>query len=134
MSDVIGVLTAAVFAVTFLLVGIPLARDMVPINRWYGFRTTRTMSDESIWYPVNARSGRHLVVLAVPLVIYALAGLAVLDDPRQQQLVVWLSIATITIGLGYSVITALRLARQLEQETASDKINPPNSLTHGDQT
>ena len=43
-------------------VAMPLALRKVPPNRWYGFRTKRTLSDTQFWYEVNSRGGMNLVV------------------------------------------------------------------------
>jgi len=43
-------------------VAVPLALRKVPPNRWYGFRTKRTLSDTQFWYEVNSRGGMNLVV------------------------------------------------------------------------
>ena len=39
------------------LVSIPLIANLVPPNRFYGFRTPRTLSNERIWYRVNRFAG-----------------------------------------------------------------------------
>jgi len=43
-------------------VAMPLALRKVPPNRWYGFRTKRTLSDTQFWYEVNSRGGMNLVI------------------------------------------------------------------------
>ncbi len=44
------------------LVGLPLWMRKVPMNHFYGFRTPRTVTDERVWYPVNAVIGRDLTL------------------------------------------------------------------------
>jgi SdpI/YfhL protein family len=39
------------------LVSIPLILKIVPPNRWYGFRTTRTLSNEDLWFRANCIAG-----------------------------------------------------------------------------
>ena len=39
------------------LVSIPLILKVVPPNRWYGFRTTRTLSNENLWFRANRIAG-----------------------------------------------------------------------------
>ncbi len=36
---------------------IPMVLGMVRPNRWYGFRTGKTLSSPGIWYPANRFSG-----------------------------------------------------------------------------
>ena len=39
--------------VLLIAVSIPLMLGMVPRNHWYGFRTPKTLSSDSVWYPAN---------------------------------------------------------------------------------
>ncbi len=36
---------------------VPLILRAVPPNRWYGFRTTRTLSNEKLWFSANHFAG-----------------------------------------------------------------------------
>jgi uncharacterized membrane protein len=51
------------FASGLLLIaaGIPMWLRRVPPNAFYGVRFASTLSDERIWYEINARCGRNLV-------------------------------------------------------------------------
>jgi uncharacterized membrane protein len=44
------------------LLGLPMYFGKVPPNRFYGFRTERTLSDPKVWYPVNRVAGGWMVV------------------------------------------------------------------------
>jgi uncharacterized membrane protein len=64
-------------AVGLLIVGlsVPLLRRRVKPNRWYGFRTPKTMSSERIWYEANAYAGKMFlragtVFIAAAIVLY----------------------------------------------------------------
>lgn len=46
----------------FCTIGLVLALQMVPPNSNTGFRTGRTLSDEAVWYAVNANVGWTLVL------------------------------------------------------------------------
>jgi uncharacterized membrane protein len=43
-----------------MLVSGPMIRRRVAPNRFYGFRTPKTLSSPDIWYPANEFSGRRL--------------------------------------------------------------------------
>lgn len=45
---------------TFLL-GVPLALNLVPPNRFYGFRTQTTFASLEAWYQVNFMTGLALI-------------------------------------------------------------------------
>lgn len=54
---------------------VPLALGKVPMNRWYGFRTPRTVSDPRLWAPVNTMAGRTMIPMGA---VYVLLGALVL--------------------------------------------------------
>jgi uncharacterized membrane protein len=58
--------------------GIPLALKLVPPNRWYGFRTARTLPNRELWFRVNRFAGCALLIaLSVSASVYVAApGLA----------------------------------------------------------
>lgn len=57
-------------------VGVPLLLGRVPPNSWYGCRTSRTLSDERVWYAVNRVTGLDLILAGVFVVISSLAVFA----------------------------------------------------------
>jgi hypothetical protein len=59
---------------TFL--GIPLWRGLIPPNRWFGVRLPSTMADVPSWYAANARFGRTMTLIGIPIAIAAGAALA----------------------------------------------------------
>ena len=42
----------------FISISIPLIYKKIPRNKYYGFRTRRALSDDTIWYDVNAYFGK----------------------------------------------------------------------------
>jgi uncharacterized membrane protein len=53
---------------TLVALGHPLARRKVARNAVYGFRSPATLSDDVVWYEVNARAGRELRNLGLLLI------------------------------------------------------------------
>ena len=60
------------FTILFALVGllfvglsIPLILERVPPNRFYGFRTKKTLSDPQIWYEANRLSAHDLLIAGI---------------------------------------------------------------------
>ena len=51
-----------------VLVSIPLLFGWIPRNRFYGFRVPATLRHDVVWYDVNARSARHLLLLGSVMV------------------------------------------------------------------
>jgi uncharacterized membrane protein len=58
----LSTLSFALVGILFIGLSIPLIRNRVPPNRFYGFRTAKTLSDPKIWYEVNHISGNDLLV------------------------------------------------------------------------
>ena len=59
------VATCIAAGLSLIVMGIPLALRRVPPNHTYGIRFVSTLADASVWYDINARGGRHLVVLGI---------------------------------------------------------------------
>jgi uncharacterized membrane protein len=58
----LSTLSFALGGILFIGLSIPLIRNRIPPNRFYGFRTAKTLSDPKIWYEVNHISGNDLLV------------------------------------------------------------------------
>lgn len=59
--------------VLFLVLAVPLMLGRIPPNGLYGFRTSRTVSNPELWYPVNAYTGRLLFAFGVLEITLAVA-------------------------------------------------------------
>ena len=53
--------------------GIPLAVGRVPPNQWYGFRTAKTFSNQTIWYASNRVAGIDLIIAGIVIALGMLA-------------------------------------------------------------
>ncbi len=62
-----------------ILISLPLVLKMVPLNRWYGFRTRKTMSNEDIWYEANYKGGMGLTVASVIALVARAAFMETLE-------------------------------------------------------
>jgi hypothetical protein len=52
----------AVPALLLFIVAVPLVLGVIPRNRLYGFRTTKTLSDDGVWYRVNRLAGVAVMI------------------------------------------------------------------------
>ncbi|MGH6822516.1 MAG: SdpI family protein [Methylocella sp.] len=57
----------------FIAIGIPLALERVPPNHWWGFRTVKTLSNQTIWYAANRVAGIDLIIAGVAIALGMLA-------------------------------------------------------------
>jgi uncharacterized membrane protein len=96
---------------------LPLILGRVPPNRWYGFRTPRTLSDASVWYPANAYSGRWL--LGCGLVIAAAAVILTQVPGMSVEVYGWSMLAVIVVGVGTSMVQSFRFLSKLGDGTPS---------------
>jgi uncharacterized membrane protein len=62
--------------VLIIALAIPLILRRVKPNRAYGVRFPSTLADESVWYDINARGGRHLAAIAVVYLALLTVGVA----------------------------------------------------------
>jgi uncharacterized membrane protein len=55
-------------------VGVPLLQGWIPRNRWAGFRTTKTLSNDRVWYEANRVAGRDLIIAGAVVMTTAVAS------------------------------------------------------------
>jgi hypothetical protein len=91
-----------------ILVAIPLAFRWVPRNRLYGFRVGATLRHDAVWYDINARSARHVLVLGAMMVALEL----VLPLAIRNQILS----AVAVVGLAAIVVSNWRRANRLVRE------------------
>ena len=48
-----------------IVISLPLVLKLIPLNRWYGFRTRKTLSNPDVWYEANYKGGVGLIVASV---------------------------------------------------------------------
>jgi uncharacterized membrane protein len=59
-----GPISMFVPAALMAVLAVPLALQVVPPNRYYGFRTARTLADREVWFRVNRFAGWALLIAA----------------------------------------------------------------------
>jgi len=55
-------------------VGVPLLRGWIPRNRLAGFRTSKTLSNDRVWYEANRVAGRDLMIAGLVVMTTAVAS------------------------------------------------------------
>ena len=65
-----------VFAgLVFVGVSLPLVRQKIPRNPFYGVRLRRSMQSDEAWYAINRFGGQRMIVWAIPLILIGLVAL-----------------------------------------------------------
>jgi len=95
----------------FAGLAVPLIQRRVKRNVLYGFRTPKTLSDDSIWYPANEYAGRRLLKAGVATAIAAVA----LDLAPGLTVPGYLLACTaaMLVALAWAVISALSYLKRL---------------------
>jgi hypothetical protein len=128
MSEIIGLVISAPLAVMFTVLGLPLFFKKVKRNYFYGYRVSQyAMLDDDIWYAVNQRGGKHLIVIGGLLTLNALFALAFLGRIDAQRTVLYVDLGITVLGVIYSVAKGVSLNNRLAQEKGlKDHVNPKN--------
>lgn len=90
----------------FIGLSIPFILRRVPPNRWYGFRTRKTLASPEVWYPANAYSSWLLLALGVVIMLVAVGAWNV----PEMQFGLYASIVGAVAGVGVIVVLTLSLA------------------------
>jgi hypothetical protein len=72
-----------VSAIATIVAGLPLKKRKVKPNWIYGFRTPATLKDEALWYDVNEKTGKDLIVIGNVLAVLASAMFGLQVSPSQ---------------------------------------------------
>lgn len=91
MSEVtVYSLLFAMTGILFIGLSIPLIQKRVPPNRYYGFRTAKSLSEPKIWYEVNRIQGIDLFVAGALITISSLSILLLGQSLRPEHVIVTL--------------------------------------------
>ena len=52
-------------ALVGIALAIPMLKNKVPRNKFYGFRTKRTLASDAVWYPANRFAAKGLIIWGV---------------------------------------------------------------------
>lgn len=89
--------------------GAPLFKGSLARNRFYGFRTRKTLSTDQLWYPANKRCGRDLIMAGVFLFVTAM-GLIIWNNDQSRWIAIGLMIVTLLLVLLDSFLYVGRLS------------------------
>ena len=105
-------------------VGVPLLLGRVPPNSWYGCRTSRTLSDERVWYAVNRVTGRDLILAGVFVVLSSLAVFA-FGHGLGPDAAAAVMVSVILLSVAGMALHSFRMSRRLS--TAGERVDESTS-------
>lgn len=100
-------------AITVVL-GYPLKQRKVPPNWFYGFRTPATLKDPALWYGVNEKTGKDLMILGGVLVVLAACLTAIDVKPAA---LTGVCVAWIALGSSLMLARGLIFIQQEQRKT-----------------
>ena len=56
---------ATLLPLIFVLIGLPMAMELVPPNDFYGIRTAETLAVDEVWYAANSAAGTVAVLFGL---------------------------------------------------------------------
>lgn len=120
-------LYAILYVAGGFLIGLalPLYRRRIPRNPVYGVRFAATLADDRVWYPINARGGRDLVIIGAVFIASVTATL-VYGAQWPPLLRIVGPLALLVVALIIDTIVLWRAATQLRQQTAAITERLPN--------
>jgi uncharacterized membrane protein len=96
----------------FIALGIPLFRGQVKPNSWYGCRTTKTLSDEKIWYVVNRVTGRDMIAAGIAVLISSLV-VFVLRGQMNSDFAATVLLVVLILSVGAMVVNSLKAQKRM---------------------
>jgi hypothetical protein len=113
MSEItIAALIFSGVGAVFIGLGIPLFQRRVPPNSWYGCRTTKSLSDEGIWYAVNRTTGQDMILAGILIIISSLIVFMFRNQMNPNSAAVALPAVLIMSTTGMAV-NSLRVLRRM---------------------
>jgi uncharacterized membrane protein len=103
-----------------IFAGLPMWLGWIGPNRFWGFRTPRTLSDERVWYAANGIAGKGLTIAGlITLLISGLGGGLGLANP-----LVALMISMVVLGLvvAWSFVKTSEFVGDLDAKEGGDLV------------
>ena len=95
-----------------LVASAPMSLGMAPPNRFYGFRTAKTLSSPEVWYPANRAAGWFMIAAAAVALGFNLALSSTFPEWPPERINPWLvggNLVPLAAGLVGSFLYLRRL-------------------------
>lgn len=81
----------------FIAISIPLLRNKIPMNQFYGFRIAKSFASAENWYAINRYGAKQLIMLSVLLIIAGIIMLYVSMPPLYRVIPIALVVIIATV-------------------------------------
>lgn len=65
----------SIFALVIIGLSVPLIKNKIKMNHWYGVRIAEAFKSEARWFEINNYGGRLLLLLGIVIAITSVIGL-----------------------------------------------------------
>ena len=113
MSEVAGYsILFAVVGLVLIGISVPLIMRKVPPNSFYGCRTRKTLSNQTIWYEANHITGKDFCIVGAVIFVSSLAMLLLGHNVETNHAVVAL-LLILLLAMGGAAWHGLRAMKRL---------------------
>lgn len=105
-------LLAYILPIVIVVQSLPMVLGLVPPNRFFGFRTPKTLSSPEIWYSANRASGWFMIAAAAVTICVNSAILSLGADWGSRTLFWWVAAANV-IALTMSLAVSFLYLRRV---------------------
>jgi hypothetical protein len=88
-------------AVVIIAVCVPLTKDKIPPNRYYGMRFAKSFTSDEAWYAINRYGGRQMIMWAVPMLLCGIVILFLPISPRY-------AIVLVPVELAFVIVPSIK--------------------------
>lgn len=101
-------------ALLIMGVSIPLIRQKIKMNHWYGIRIAKSFESQENWYKINAYGGKQMMIWTAPMIVVGMLCFVVpINDANKDAMALALGAAPIFLCLTVAVVRIYAYARKL---------------------
>jgi hypothetical protein len=101
-------------ALVFILISVPLVKQKIGMNSFYGFRIKRAFESDESWFKINAYGGKQLIRWSIPLIIIGVFCFFFPFEPEMKdRMAIFLVVLPITIFTTIAIIKTMIFAKRM---------------------
>jgi hypothetical protein len=100
---------APLLAAGNIAISIPLFLGKIPPNKFYGFRTRKTLSNDQIWYAANFKGAVNLIVASLAAMVIGVPVSMLVNNEIAPFVNLFVLISAVSIAMVISLVQLKRL-------------------------
>jgi hypothetical protein len=101
-------------ALLFIAISVPLVKQKISMNSFYGFRIKRAFESNENWFKINTYGGKQLISWSIPLIIIGIfCFLFPFESDRKDIMAIFLVALPITIFTSIAIIKTILFAKKM---------------------